>query len=118
MTSESVNDVPLMGDLTRKGVDVLLAVSTVLEGDNVSSGNRVLGFIDLDEGRRSRESGEKGESEDDEVLGEHINNARDARKKMLELGGGEFCSDFGPYLRGSQESVRVGVADLALRIRR
>ena len=77
-TSEAVDDVPLVGDrggtieLTRECVDVGFTASTILEGDNVSSSDGFLSLLDLDEGRRSRKSRENAESEDDQVLGEHI----------------------------------------------
>ena len=76
-TSKAVDDVPLVGD--RGGplnlgecVDVGLTVSTILESDDVSPGNGLPGLVHLEEGRRSRESGENAESENDEALGEHV----------------------------------------------
>jgi len=75
-TSKAIDDVPLVGDrrgtarLTT-GVDVGLTASILLEGDNISSGNRLLSLMHLDEGRRCRESRENAESEDDEDLWEH-----------------------------------------------
>jgi hypothetical protein len=80
-TSEAIDDVPLVGDrrpsplLREKESMLALTASTVLEGDDVSSGNGLLGLLHPDEGRRSRESGENAESEDDEVLGEHADGA-------------------------------------------
>ena len=88
-SSKAVDDVPLVGDrtlvVTRESVEMGFTVGTILEDDNVSSGNAFLGLIHLYEGRRSRESGENAESEDDEALGEHVD-------------------DTGLYRRGSAES--------------
>ena len=47
-------------------------VSTFFEGDDVSSVNGFLRFLDLDEGRRSSEGGENAQGEDGEGLGEHV----------------------------------------------
>jgi len=80
-TSEAIDDGPLMGDRggtvdpARECVDVGFTAGTVLEGDDVSPGNGLLGLLHRDKGRRSGESREDAESEDDEILGEHVDNA-------------------------------------------
>jgi len=93
-TSKTVDDVPLVSnrgstiDLTRECVDIGFAASTILEGNDVSSGDGLLGLPHLNEGRRNGESGENVEGEDDEVLGEHVDDAGCADKEVLKLGGG------------------------------
>ena len=78
---EAVDDIPFVGDRggtahsTREGVDTGFTVNTIFEGDDISSGNGLLDLLHLDEGGRSRENGENTESEDEEVLGEHVGNA-------------------------------------------
>jgi hypothetical protein len=61
-SSEAVDDVPFVGNL-RLGADPVgdggntsKTVNVVLEGQNVTSGNSILGLLDSDEGRGSSES--------------------------------------------------------------
>jgi hypothetical protein len=76
MTGEAINYFPAVGDVSAE-VDVGLDISTLLEGNDVPPWDGIGHFPNLDEGRRSGESGENAESEGDKVLGEHFNNAGD-----------------------------------------
>ena len=85
ITSEAVDDVPLVGGRERAYVG--FTVNTILEGDNVSPCNGLLGLPNLDEGRRGGESGESAESENEEVLGEHADDAGLCGRCRKEGGG-------------------------------
>ena len=78
---EAVDDVPLVGDRgtvspTGEGFDMGFTVDTLLKGDNVSSSDGFFGLVHLSEGGRGRECGESAESEDGDILGEHVDDAR------------------------------------------
>lgn len=64
-----------------------LTVNILVEHDNVSSGNGLLGLLHNDEGGRSGESRENAEGEDDEVLGEHVDDAGNVDKNVLKFEG-------------------------------
>ena len=77
-----------------KGVEIGLTVSTFLEGNNVSSSNGLIGFLHINKGRGSRESREDAESEEDEVFGEHVNDAVNVDEKVVKLGGDRVGEGF------------------------
>lgn len=80
-TRKAVDDIPLVGDRgdtadpTREGANTGFTVNAIFEGDDISSGNGLLDLLHLNEGGRSGETGENTESEDEEILGEHVGNA-------------------------------------------
>ena len=80
-TGEAVDNVPLVGGrggavgLISKGVDMGFVANSILEYDNVSSGDWLIGFVNCKEGGEGRNSGGNVESEGVEVHGEHIDDA-------------------------------------------
>jgi len=74
-SSKTVKDVPFIvrdpgvgADLVGEGGDADKPINVVLEGHNITSGNRVLVLLDRDEGRGGSESWEDAENDGDELL--------------------------------------------------
>jgi hypothetical protein len=103
-TSKAVDNVPLVGnrrrivERLREDINTGFAVSTILESDDVPSSNWLFDLLHLEEGRRSRESWENAESEDDEVLGEHVDHAGQYDEKLGDHRARELHWYFNPYL--------------------